>query len=81
MALTFDNTNKGTGRKKLSEASLEMARWVPTRVARTMLRVSRQRIYQLIRDGQLASMTYGGAVLISVKSIEHRLGVLHDGDN
>ena len=49
-------------------------RWVPTAVARRMLGVSKQRVYQLISAGKVASCIIEGAVMVSVESIESRKG-------
>jgi len=49
------------------------ARWVPTAIARQRLGVTKQRIYQLISAGVLASYTENGVVMVSVHSIEQRL--------
>ena len=48
-------------------------RWVPTAVARKMLGVSKQRVYQLVKDGKLASCRMEGVLMISSQSIEDRI--------
>lgn len=54
-------------------------RWVPVSHVARVLGVSRQRVYQLIRRGQLASISINGKVLVSVDSVmarvERRLAV------
>jgi hypothetical protein len=47
--------------------------WVPTAVARKRLGVTRQRVYQLVRTGVLASCKQEGVTLISVASIDARI--------
>lgn len=47
-------------------------RWVPTAIARRMLGVSRQRVYQLVTEGKLASQEIDGVIMISVQSIKDR---------
>lgn len=47
-------------------------RWVPTAVARRQLGVSRQRIYQLVQAGRLASCRVDGVLMISSVSLEER---------
>lgn len=51
-------------------------RWVGTSVARKILGVSRQRVYQLVRDGRLAGCRVDGVLMISVVSIEERVNWL-----
>lgn len=53
-------------------------RWVPTGVARQMLCVSRQRIYQLVDSGALAACRVDGVLMISSRSIEERKSLLLD---
>jgi hypothetical protein len=48
-------------------------RWVPTAVARRMLRVSKQRVYQLVKEGKLASCRLDGVLMISSRSIQDRI--------
>jgi len=48
-------------------------RWVPTAVARKLLGVSKQRVYQLIESGALAANRVEGILLVSVRSIDDRL--------
>ena len=56
-------------------------RWVPTSVARQMLRVSKQRVYQLIETGALASCRVHGILLVSTISIDSRIkGHMEDKD-
>lgn len=53
-------------------------RWVPTAVARRMLGVSRQRVYQLVQCGRLAGARIDGVLLVSSASLEDRLKWLED---
>ena len=48
-------------------------RWVPTAVARRQLGVSRQRIYQLVQSGVLASCRVDGTLMISARSVADRI--------
>lgn len=54
----------------------EVLRWVPVGVARAMLRVSRQRVYQLLDSGALQGQQIGGHWLVSTRSIESRIALL-----
>lgn len=51
-------------------------RWIPVRAAAAALRVSRQRVYQLIDQGAVVSMTVNGTVLVSQRSVEGRIALL-----
>lgn len=51
-------------------------RWVPVGCAGRDLKVSRQRIYQLIESGALVSCKLDGTVLVSQRSIEARAALL-----
>jgi excisionase family DNA binding protein len=56
-------------------------RWVPVLVAARELKVSRQRVRQLIRNGGLAAEFVGSQWLVSVGSVESRIAKLRkDGD-
>jgi hypothetical protein len=46
--------------------------WVPVRSAAILLRVSRQRIHQLIASGSLSARKMDGTVLVSLRSITER---------
>lgn len=48
-------------------------RWVPTTCARRALGVSKQRVYQLVKEGKLASCRVDGVLLISTQSIQDRI--------
>ena len=48
-------------------------RWVSTAIARRALGVTRQRVYQLVDDGKLASCRIHGQLMISSASIDARL--------
>jgi len=50
--------------------------WVPVSVARRRLRVSRQRVYQLIESGALAAVRVDGVLMVSSRSIETRISGL-----
>lgn len=47
-------------------------RWIPVGVAAARLRVSRQRVYQLIHAGHLAAARVEGRVLVSGKGVFER---------
>jgi excisionase family DNA binding protein len=50
-----------------------LVRWLPVCVAAKMLNVSRQRVYELVRDGQLGWQRLGKTILISKRSIDERI--------
>ena len=50
-----------------------LVRWLPVCVAKAMLGVSRQRVYELVRDGQLGWQRLGNTILISKRSIDERI--------
>jgi len=50
--------------------------WFPDSVARRRLRVSRQRVYQLIESGALAAVRVDGVLMVSSRSIETRISGL-----
>ncbi len=54
----------------------EALRWIPVGVATEMLRVSRQRVYQLLESGALQGQQIGGHWLISTRSIQSRIALL-----
>jgi hypothetical protein len=58
---------RGRGRRVMDTG------WVPVSTARRLLGVSRQRVYQLVELGRLASMEMDGTVLIGAASIRTRL--------
>ena len=51
-------------------------RWIPVSAAAKMLRVSRQRVYQLIANGSLVWMKVDASVLVSHRSVEARVALL-----
>jgi len=51
-------------------------RWVPVSVAAKSLRVTRQRVYQLIRQGALVSVKANCSVLVSMRSVDARNALL-----
>jgi hypothetical protein len=51
-------------------------RWIPVSQARMLLRVTRQRVYQLIGQGALVSMKVNESVLVSLRSVEARIALL-----
>lgn len=56
-------------------------KWIPVGVAKWMLRVSRQRVYQLIQAGALVAQKANGTVLVSQRSVEARIALLkQEGD-
>ena len=50
-----------------------LVRWVPVCVAKQMLGVSRQRVYELVRNGQLGWQRLGNTILITKRSIDERI--------
>jgi len=52
--------------------SFSMAQWVPVGLAARELKVSRQRVYELIRNGGLAWCKMGSLVLVGRASIHAR---------
>ena len=54
--------------------------WIPTRRARTMLRVSRQRVYQLEAEGKIVGKWIDGQWLWSLQSIVGRRAMLREED-
>jgi hypothetical protein len=50
--------------------------WVPVSTAKRQLSVTKQRVYELIRDGRLVSMELDGTVLVSQESIQARIDAL-----
>jgi len=50
-----------------------LVRWLPVCVARKMLGVSRQRVYELVNEGQLGWQRLGNTILISKRSIDERI--------
>lgn len=51
-------------------------RWIPVAAAATYLRVTRQRVYQLLSAGALVSIRVQGTVLVSYRSVEARIALL-----
>jgi len=47
-------------------------KWVPVRTAGKLLRVSKQRIHQLLRSGKLSGQVLDGVHLVSMQSIAAR---------
>ena len=47
--------------------------WIPARTAARMLGVSRQRVYQLIADGKIGSVTLDGVFFVSRSTVESRI--------
>jgi excisionase family DNA binding protein len=47
--------------------------WIPVKTAAKMLKVSRQRVYELIKDGGLAWCKMDSTVLVSRSSVEARV--------
>jgi len=54
--------------------------WIPTSEAGRMLRVSRQRVQQLIESGGLHAMKLGRQWLVSRRSVESRIALLREED-
>jgi len=52
--------------------SFSMAQWVPVAVAAKELKVSRQRVYELIKNGGLAWCKMGSLVLVGRASVYAR---------
>ena len=51
---------------------IEQIKWLTVSLTALHLGVSRQRVYQLIYEGSLASVKLGSTVLVSRLSVEHR---------
>ena len=51
-------------------------RWLPVSSAAMALRVSRQRVYQLINQGALVARKINGTWLVSAPSIDARIALL-----
>lgn len=51
-------------------------KWLPMAAARMALRVSRQRVYQLLGTGELTGCQINGTWLISQRSIDARIAML-----
>jgi len=51
-------------------------KWLPMAAARGLLKVSRQRIYQLLGTAELSGMQVNGTWLISARSIDARIALL-----
>lgn len=51
-------------------------KWIPVCQAGKMLRVTRQRVYQLIDAGSLVSMKINNTVLVSHRAVEARIALL-----
>jgi len=54
--------------------------FVPVSAAAKVLRVSRQRVYQLISSGHLASRKVDSTVLVSMRSLRDRFNAQNGGD-
>jgi excisionase family DNA binding protein len=52
--------------------SFSMAQWMPVSVAAKELKISRQRVYELIRNGGLAWCKMGSLVLVGRASVYAR---------
>lgn len=50
--------------------------WIPASRAAKLLKVSRQRIYQLLRDGLISGQQVDRTWLISARSVDARLALL-----
>lgn len=51
-------------------------RWIPASAAGAALKVSRQRVYQLIESGALVHCRFGRSVLVSQRSVDARAALL-----
>ena len=47
--------------------------WIPAKTAAKMLEVSRQRVYKLIQEGKLGSVTMDGVFFVSRATVESRI--------
>jgi excisionase family DNA binding protein len=57
-------------------------RWIPVREAAHMLGISRQRVYQLIHEGQVRSVRVGCTYMVLKRSVEARIAMLErEGDD
>lgn len=52
---------------------VNLRQWVPTATAMRMLKVSKQRVYQLRKAGLLRAVVIDGTIMISLQSIEERI--------
>ena len=50
--------------------------WIPVSGAGELLKVSRQRVYQLIQSGAIVARKVGGTWLVSHRSVEARVALL-----
>lgn len=52
---------------------VNLRQWVPTATAMRMLKVTKQRVYQLRKAGLVRSVVIDGTIMISLQSIEERI--------
>lgn len=50
--------------------------FVPTMTAARMLKVSKQRVYQLIKEGAIVAQQCDGTWMVNVRSIQARIALL-----
>jgi len=50
--------------------------WIPAREAAMRLKVTHQRVYQLLRDGLINGRKIGSTWLVSQRSVEARIALL-----
>jgi hypothetical protein len=48
-------------------------RWIPASTAAKMLKVTRQRVYTLVRLGQVSAVKLDGHTMVSMRSVEDRI--------
>jgi excisionase family DNA binding protein len=54
-------------------ASGVFVNWIPVSVAAKMLKVSRQRVYELVALGEIGWQKLGNTILISKESVRRRI--------
>lgn len=72
-------TRERVGLREISErrcgmrVAFPLGMWIPVKTAARMLGVSRQRVYELIRQGGLAWCKMDNTVLVGRSSVEERI--------
>lgn len=62
--------------ESIATLDTEGIRWVPVRTASLALKVTKQRVYALIKEGALASREIDGVRLVSLKSLNDRIAAM-----
>lgn len=60
----------------VTSSLVERPALVPVATVRKMLRVSKQRVYQLLGEGKLSGYQQDGVWLVSARTVEARLALL-----